>query len=79
MHAPFIFASGQRAGAVDHDLALAQAQRSAIQQAAGAEFIPGPRVAGDDAKQRQRWRAAHDAVELRLNLRRIRRLKRRDA
>ena len=49
-------------------------QRAAVQQAAGAEFLPGAGVAGHDAKQQQRRRAAHDAVELRLNLRCIRRL-----
>ena len=74
MHAPFILASGQRAGAVDHDLAFAQGQRTAIQQAAGAEFLPGPRVGGDDAEQRQRRRTAHDAVELLLDFVRVRRL-----
>ena len=47
MHAPFIFASGERAGAVDHDLALAQGERPAVEQAAAAEFLPGPRLAGD--------------------------------
>ena len=48
-------------------------------QAAGAEFFPGPRAARHDAKQHQRRRAAHDAVELLLDFRRIRRLERRDA
>ena len=79
MHAPFIFASGQRAGAVDHDLALTQGERTAVQKAAGAEFLPGPRIGGYDAKQGQRRRAAHDPVELLLDLRRIRRLQRRNA
>ena len=50
-----------------------------VQQAAAAEFLPGAGMAGHDAKQHQRRRAAHDAVELRLDLRRIRRLQRRDA
>ena len=54
-------------------------QRPAVEQAAGAEFLPGARLAGDDAEQHQRRRAAHDAVELLLNLRCIRRLQRRDA
>ena len=40
-------------------------ERPAIQEAAGAEFFPGAGVAGHDAKQHQRRRAAHDAVELR--------------
>ena len=43
MDAPFIFAAGSRAGAVDDDLALAQAERPAVEQAAGAEFLPGAR------------------------------------
>ena len=77
--APFIFAPRQRAGAVDDDLALAQGERPLVQQAAGAEFLPGPRMAGDDAKQHQRRRAAHDAVELSLDFRLIRRLQRRNA
>ena len=79
MHAPFIFASGARAGAVDDDFALAQAERPLVEQAAGAEFLPGPGVAGDDPEQGQRRLAAHDAVELPLDFRLIRRLKRRNA
>ncbi len=79
MHAPLVFAPVQRAGAVDHDLALPQAQRTVVEQAAGAEFLPGPRMPGHDAEQHQRRRTAHDAVELGLNLRGIGWRERRDA
>ena len=79
MDAPFVFASGARAGAVDHDFALAQSQRTAIEQAAGAKFLPGPRIGGDDAEQGQGRGAAHDAVELTLDFLRVWRRKRRDA
>jgi hypothetical protein len=75
--APFVFASRPRAGAVDDDLAFAQRQRPAVQQTAGAEFLPGAWLAGDHAEQHQRRRAPHDPVELLLNLRCIRRLQRR--
>jgi hypothetical protein len=79
MHAPFIFASVQRAGAVDHDFPLPQRQRPAVQQAAAAEFLPGAGMAGHDAEQHQ-WRcAAHDPVELLPDFGRIRRLQRRNA
>jgi hypothetical protein len=78
MHAPFVLAFGQRAGAIDDDFALAQRQRAAVEQAAGAELLPGARAAGQHPEQRQRRRAAHDAVELQLDLRRVRRLERRD-
>src|SRR3954463_8973698 len=40
MHTPFVLASRSRAGAVDDDLALPQGERPAIQEAAGAEFLP---------------------------------------
>ncbi len=79
MHAPFVLAAGSRAGAVDDDLAFPQGERPAVEQAAGAEFLPGAGIAGHHAEQHQRRRAAHDAVEMRLNLRCIRRLQRRDA
>ena len=49
----------------------ANAWRAGIQEAAGAEFAPGARISGDDAKQHQRRRAAHDGIELALNLRGI--------
>ena len=39
-------------------------QRSAVEQAAGAKFLPGAGVAGHHPEQHQRRRAAHDAVEL---------------
>ena len=79
VHAPFIFARVQRAGAVDHDLALPQGERSAIQETAGAEFLPGPRMPRHHPEQHQRRRAAHDAVELLLNAGRVRRIERCDA
>jgi hypothetical protein len=79
MDAPFIFASGARAGAVDDDFALAQAQRAAVEQAAGAEFLPGARAHGDGAEQEQWRRATHDAVELLLDFRRVWRIERRKA
>ena len=79
MHAPFVLALRQGAGAVDDDLALPQGERTPIEQAAGAEFLPGARIARHDAEQQQRRRAAHDPVELPGNLLFIRRLKRRDA
>ena len=68
----------QRAGAIDHDLALAQGERPGIEQAAGAELVPGARMARHHPEQRQRRGAAHDAVELRLDLRGIRRDERGD-
>src|SRR5207237_5801836 len=67
MHAPFVLAASQRAGPVDDNLALAQRERTPIEQTASAEFLPGTGVAGHDTEQRQRWRAAHDPVELILN------------
>jgi hypothetical protein len=67
-NAPFIFATGQRAGPVDDDFPLPQTQRAAIQQAGGPEFFPGAGVAGDHPEQHQRRRATHDAVELRLDV-----------
>ncbi len=76
MHAPFVLASGQRAGPVDDDFAVPQRQRPAIEQAAGPEFLPGAGVAGDHAEQDQRRRAAHDPVKLLLKFRRIGRLQR---
>ncbi len=79
MDAPFVLATGARAGAVDDDFALSQAERAAVEQAAGGKFLPGPRAARDGAKQHERRRAAHDAVELLLDLRGIRRLQRRKA
>ena len=79
MHAPFIFASRARAGPHDDDLSLPQRERAAVEQAAGAKFLPGPWLAGDGAEQQQRRRTAHDAVELLLDLGRVGRLKRRDA
>ncbi len=79
MDAPFVFAPVQRAGAVDHDLARPQRQRAAVQQAAGAELVPGPAVTGHDAEQRERRRAAHDVVELGLNFGGIGWFERRDA
>ena len=78
MHAPFVLATVQRAGAVDDDLALPQGERPAVEQAAGAEFFPGARLARHDAEQHQRRRAAHDAVELFLDIRCIRRRQRRN-
>ena len=75
MHAPFIFAAGARAGAVDDDLALAQATSGPRSSRLPARnFSQARGMAGHDAEQQQRRRAAHDAVELRLDLGRIRRL-----
>src|SRR3954468_8375809 len=79
MHAPFIFTSVERAGAIDDDLALSHRQRSLVEHAAGAEFLPGPRLRRHDAEQEQRRRAAHDAIELFLDLWRIGRRQRREA
>ena len=50
-----------------------------IEQAAGAKLVPGAAVARHHPEQHQRWRAAHDAVELRLDLRGIRRRERGNA
>jgi hypothetical protein len=79
MHAPFVFAAVQRAGPVDNDLAFAQGQRPAIQKAAGTEFLPGAGMARHHPEQHQRWRAAHDPVELLLDILIIGWLQRRDA
>jgi hypothetical protein len=78
MDAPFVFATRERTGSVDDDLTFAQRQNPAIEQAATLEFLPGPRVAGDDPKQHQRRSTAHDPIELLLNFNIVRRLKRRD-
>ena len=79
VHVPFVLAGIQRAGAIDHDLALAQGERTAVQETAGAEFFPGAGMPRHDPEQHQRRRTAHDAVELLLDVGRVRRLQRRNA
>jgi len=79
MNAPLVLAFVQRAGTVDHDLALAQCERTLVEQTAGAEFLPGARVRRHHAKQHQRRRAAHDGVKIGLDVFRIGRLERGDA
>jgi len=79
MHAPFIFAVVERAGAVDDDLALAHRQRSLVEQAAATKFLPGPRLRSHDAEQQQRRCAAHNAVKLLLDVRCIGRRQRCEA
>jgi hypothetical protein len=54
VHAPFVFAAGQRAGAIDGDLALTQRQRTVIQQAGGAKLGLGALVFRHDPEKHQR-------------------------
>src|SRR6185436_19399206 len=72
VHTPFVGAAAARAGAVDHDLAVAERERAAIEQAAGAKAIPDARNASQRREERQ-WRHAgrHDRVEHLLKLGRI--------
>src|SRR3546814_11250871 len=52
--APLIFASGARAGPVDHDLTLAQAEQATIEERPAAKLRPGARTCGERAEQEQR-------------------------
>jgi hypothetical protein len=74
MHAPLVFATIERAGAVDHDLSLPQRQQAAIEQAAGVEALIDAAVDRQNAEQDQRIDARrHDFVERRLHVGCVRR------
>jgi len=64
MDAPFVLAAQACRGAVDHDLALAQAERAFVEQAAGKHLAEHARAPRHGAEQRQ-WLEAgrHDAPE----------------
>ena len=51
---PFVFASIERAGSVDHDLTLPQRQQSAIQQATGAELLVDALIDRERTEQKER-------------------------
>jgi len=64
MDAPFVLAAETRRGAVDDDLALAQAERSFVEQAAGEHLAEHARALRHGAEQHQRLEARrHDAFE----------------
>jgi len=64
MHAPFVFGTEPRRGAVDHDLALAQAEGTFVEQAAGEHLREDARAPGHGSEQQQRFDAGrHDAPE----------------
>src|SRR3546814_412691 len=63
--APLIFASGARAGPVDHDLTLAQAEQATIEERPAAKLRPGARTCGERAEQEQRLLLLpHDPFEI---------------
>jgi len=79
VHAPLVFRSAARAGAKDHELAGAQRDAAAVEQVARHHALQDARVARHRTEQRQRRRPAHQLVEIRLDLGRVRRLKWGDA
>src|SRR5262249_31518454 len=65
MDAPFVLAAQPRRRAVDHDLALAQAERTLVEQAAGEHLGKKAGTPGQRPEQHQRRHAlGHDALEL---------------
>src|SRR5437660_4426913 len=65
MHAPFVFAAQPRRGAIDQDLALAQAERAFVEVAAGEDLGEDARALRQGAEQQQRIDGGrHDAREL---------------
>src|SRR2546425_1183601 len=66
-YAALVGATAARAGAVDHDLALAQRNRAAVEQTSGTEAVVDARHSSERGEQQQRRDAGrHDAVEHRL-------------
>jgi len=64
MNTPFVLAAEPRRGAVDHDLALAQADWAFVEQAAGEHLAEYARALRHGAEQRQRLEAGrHDAFQ----------------
>lgn len=73
VHAPLIREAAARAGAVDHDLALTQRKRPAIEQTAGAEPFEDARNARERGEQRERrYSGRQNAIEDGLPFGRIR-------
>jgi hypothetical protein len=63
--APLVLGAQARRRAVDQELALAQAERALVEQAAGKHLGEHARAARHRAKQNQRRHAlGHDALEL---------------
>src|SRR5439155_1278761 len=74
MYAPLVGAAASRAGAVDYNLAVAQRDRTPIEQARGTEAGPDARHSSERGEQQQRRDAGrHEAIEDCLQLGRIRR------
>ena len=72
MHLPLIGTSAAGACAVDHDLAMPERHRTAIEQAPGTETIVYTRHPSKRREERQRWDAGrHDLVEHCLHVWRI--------
>ncbi|WIM09830.1 MAG: hypothetical protein OJF58_000783 [Enhydrobacter sp.] len=80
MDAPFVFAAEARRRPVDHQLALAQAERTLVEQASGKHPGEDARIARHGTEQHQRLEAGrHDAVQRLGNVGFIRRLGRGDS
>src|ERR1700720_4637683 len=64
MHPPLVSASTAGACAVDHDLAMPERHRTAIEQASGTETIIYARHPSKRREEYQRWDSGkHDLVE----------------
>ena len=80
MHAPLVLRAAARGDAVDHDLALAQAQVALVEQAAAHEALDQPLVARERTEQHERRDARrHQRIEAGGDLGVVGRLGRGDA